>query len=76
MVSSSLPNLPNHNDIRQEAIAILVERMGMAKTAIFLGETFWQSTDYLTIKDELFAHETVDSLYDKILQWRQTHPEA
>jgi hypothetical protein len=56
--------------VRREAIDVLVKQLGIAKATIFLGETLWQPTDYLQIKQQLFVGETVDSLYGKILSWR------
>jgi hypothetical protein len=64
------PALPNSQLVRREAIDVLVRQLGIAKATIFLGETLWQPTDYLQIKQQLFAGETVDSLYDKILSLR------
>ena len=73
----SLPPLPNPTDVRTDAIAALIDRLGIAKASIFLGEIFWQPTDYLKIKEELFATETVETLYNKILDWRDntSHPD-
>lgn len=45
--------------------------MGVAKAAIFMGDTFWQPTDYLEIKDRLFADEIVASIYEKVILWRE-----
>lgn len=70
MIIHPLPSLPNSTTIRQEAINILIDTLGIAKATIFLGEILWQPTDYLKIKQELFAKETVDSLYQNILDWR------
>ena len=72
------PALPNSQVVRREAIAVLIDQLGIAKATMFLGETFWQPTDYLQIKQQLFAGETVDSLYAKILAWRSSTstPEA
>jgi hypothetical protein len=65
------PSLPRNTEIQREAIEILIERMGVAKAAIFMGDTFWQPTDYLEIKDRLFADETVASIYEKVILWRE-----
>ncbi len=45
--------------------------MGVAKAAIFMGDAFWLPTDYLEIKDRLFANETVASIYEKVILWRE-----
>jgi hypothetical protein len=65
-----IPALPSSQLVRREAIDVLVKQLGIAKATMFLGETLWQPTDYLQIKQQLFADETVDSLYAKILSWR------
>lgn len=69
------PRLPRPADLHREAVEILIQQMGVAKASIFLSDTFWQETDYLALKDRLFADETVDSLYEKILQWRERNQE-
>jgi hypothetical protein len=70
MLPLPTPALPSSQIVRREAIDVLIERLGIAKATMFLGETLWQPTDYLQIKQQLFADETVDSLYAKILLWR------
>ena len=65
------PSLPRNTELCREAIQILNEQMGIAKTAIFMSDAFWQPTDYLEIKDKLFADETVASLYAKVVLWRE-----
>jgi hypothetical protein len=67
----NLPNLPRTSDLHQEALEILTKNMGIAKAAIFVSDTFWQPRDYLEIKDQLFADETVNSIYQKIVTWRK-----
>ncbi|WP_013325065.1 hypothetical protein [Gloeothece verrucosa] len=70
-MSLYFPNLPQNTELQREAIEILSKQMGIAKTAIFMSNTFWQPTDYLEIKDRLFADETVASLYEKVILWRE-----
>lgn len=65
------PSLPQSTEVQQEAIEILIKQMGIAKATIFLSEIFWKPTDYLKIKDQLFAGETVASIYEKVLLWRE-----
>lgn len=68
------PALPSSQVVRIEAIDVLMNRLGVAKATLFLGETLWQPTDYLQIKQQLFAGETVDSLYTKIVARRSSTP--
>jgi hypothetical protein len=65
------PTLPQSTEVQQEAIEILIKQMGIGKATIFFSEMFWKRTDYLEIKDRLFAGETVASLYEKVLLWRE-----
>lgn len=67
----NLPSLPRSRDLHQEALNILIENMGIAKAAIFVGDTFWQPVNYLKTKDQLFANETVESIYEKVIAWRE-----
>ena len=70
MTYTPLPPLPNSQKIRQQAIHTLISQLGIAKASIFLGELLWQPTDSLQLKDQLFATETVTSLYETILAKR------
>ena len=72
MTYTPLPPLPNSQEIRQQAIYTLINQLGIAKATIFLGELLWQPTEYLQIKDQLFATETVTNLYETILAQRKT----
>ena len=67
------PQLPQSTEIQREAIEILINRMGITKAVIFLGDRFWQPTDYLKTKEQLFGDKTVDELYQDITEWRQTN---
>ncbi|MBW4690272.1 MAG: hypothetical protein KME27_00735 [Lyngbya sp. HA4199-MV5] len=68
---NNTPALPTSQDVHREAISVLIEQLGITKAAIFLGETRWQPTDYLQLKQQLFAGETVSSLYEKVIHWRE-----
>lgn len=66
----SFPDLPTHASLNSEAISILIQHMGIAKTVVFLSDKLWQPTDYLEIKEGLFREETTESVYQKIVDWR------
>ncbi len=53
-------------EIMQEVSDLLLQKMSPAKVARFWAT--WQigQGDYLQWRDEQFAHETVDSLYEQI----------
>ena len=60
-----------HETIR-EGEAVLIKYLGHAKTARFLSAWRQGAGDYLKIKEKLFEGETVDSLYDKIIDFEKT----
>lgn len=57
--------------ILQEAGTVLFKHLGPAKAARFLAAWRQGAGDYLMIREELFAGETVDTLYDKVLKYQQ-----
>jgi hypothetical protein len=64
------PNLPNQASLNHEAIQTLIEHMGIAKAVMFLSDRWWQPTDYLQTKEQIFGDETTESVYQKIVAWR------
>lgn len=64
-------NLPKEQQVIEEALQILYAHMTPLKVARFVTACQFGTGDYLQTKDELFAGETVDSLYDKILAFEQ-----
>jgi len=36
-----------------------------------MSDTFWKPTDYLEIKDRLFGDEIVESIYEKVIEWKE-----
>lgn len=55
----------NESATTAEAVAVLLERLPASKVARLLSS--WQigQGDYLSLRDELFAGETVQALYDQ-----------
>ena len=55
----------NESATTAEAVEVLMERLPASKVARLLSS--WQigQGDYLKLRDELFASETVESLYDQ-----------
>ena len=49
----------------EEATAILLEKMPASKVARLLANVQVGSGDYVKTRDQLFAGETVDSLFDQ-----------
>lgn len=57
-------------EINDEAIRILCENLGVAKTLQFLGQYRKGSGDYTRDRDKLFPQKTVDELYADIKAWQ------
>jgi hypothetical protein len=57
--------VPNESATTAEAVEVLMERLPASKVARLLSS--WQigQGDYLKLRDELFAGETVESLCEK-----------
>jgi len=66
----------SEQEIVREATEILLERMSPAKVAHLWA--MWQlgRGDYEAIREELFAEETVDTLYDQIRTYQATQAES
>ncbi|MEH2381764.1 MAG: hypothetical protein V7K27_23230 [Nostoc sp.] len=64
--------MPRGQEVIQEALEILEQHMEPAKVALLL--SIWQtgSDDYIKIKDQLFADETVKTLYEKIQTYQNS----
>ena len=63
--------LPTIQEIRIEAINVLIQNLGLAKTTMFLRENFSGKTDYLKIKEDLFSKSTVEDIYNDMLNWKK-----
>ncbi len=63
-------------EVIQEAVTVLLANMQPSKVARFLSA--WQvgAGSYLTIKEQLFAEETVATLFDKIQAAEKPNEEA
>lgn len=64
-------NLPTEPQVIQEALKILSAHMTPVKVARFVVACQLGEGDYLLSKDEQFAGETVDSLYEKVQAFEQ-----
>lgn len=63
-------SLPVFQDLRVEAINILLKELGIAKTAFFIRSNFSSQIDYLALKEELFADKTIEKIYEDIQMWK------
>jgi len=62
--------------VLQEGLEILLSNMEPSQVARFWAACNVGSGDYLKLKDELFAEESVASLYSKIVEFQKSKPEA
>ena len=65
MITKAL-TIPKSEEVRSEAIATLIERLGITKAAFFIREAMSQKVDYLKIKEGLFGGKTASELYSEI----------
>ena len=61
----------SEQQIVREGEALLIRYLGVAKTARFLSAWRQGAGGYLKIREKLFDGETVDSLYDKIVEFEK-----
>ena len=61
----------NEQEVIHEAMTVLLHHLEPAKVAKFLAARPILNRDYLKLRDQLFAGETVDSLADKIRAYEQ-----
>jgi len=64
-------HVTNEREVIQEAAQVLIKHMSPAKAARFWAS--WQigEGDYLIIREQLFAKETVESLYKQIDEFQK-----
>ena len=68
MLTAKKMMVPSSEEVRSEAVQMLIKRMGITKAAIFIKENMAQKTDYLKVKEELFAEKSAAELYKEIKQ--------
>jgi len=64
-------SIVSEQEILQEGEAVLIKYLGVSKTARFLSAWRQGSGNYLSLKEELFKGETVDTLYKKISEFEK-----
>ncbi|WP_446875326.1 hypothetical protein [Phormidesmis sp. 146-35] len=60
----------SEQQILQEGLQVLLSKMKQSEVARFCAACNLGGGDYLKLKDELFAQESVDSLYSKVLDFQ------
>jgi hypothetical protein len=58
--------LPMGSQVKSEAVQTIIERMGITKAAVFLRDTMSQPTDYLLLKENMFAKTSAAEVYASI----------
>jgi hypothetical protein len=66
----------SEQEVIQEAVTVLLANMSPAKVARCLSAWQMGAGNYLAIKEQLFAEETVASLYEKIQAVQNINEEA
>jgi hypothetical protein len=61
----------SEQQVLQEGFQVLLSNMEPSKVARFWAACNMGGGDYLKLKDELFAQESVESLYAKILEFQK-----
>jgi hypothetical protein len=61
----------NEQQILQEAMEVLMTHLEPSKVLRFWAACKLSEGDYLKLKEQLFANETVDSLYEKIKKYEE-----
>jgi hypothetical protein len=68
--------MKSEQQILQEELQVLLAPMEPSEVARFWAACNLRGGDYLKLKDELFAQESVDSLYAKIQEFQSSAEEA
>lgn len=58
--------IPKSEEVKSEAIEMMLKQLGIAKAAFFIRETMSQKVDYLKVKEKLFEKKTSSDLYKEI----------
>jgi len=66
----------SEQQVLQEGLQVLLSNMEPSKVARFWAACNLGGGDYLKLKDELFAQESVASLYSKVLEFQKSQREA
>jgi hypothetical protein len=63
--------LPQSNSIRHEAIQILINSLGLTKASFFIRDNLSDQSDYLEMKEKLFANKTAAEIYHEMKSLNQ-----
>lgn len=68
--------MPRELEVMQEALEILEEHMEPSKLALLLSMLQVGREDYLAIREQLFAGETLTTLYEKVRAHRESQEQS
>ena len=71
MIAFNAITMPTAEEVRIEAVSLLIDKLGVAKAAMIIREKFSDKTDYLLIKEELFESKKVEDIYLDIQEWKK-----
>ena len=57
MIALNAITMPTAEEVRIEAVSLLIDKLGVAKVAMIIIEQFSDKTDYLLIKEKLFERK-------------------
>ncbi|MEN8217331.1 MAG: hypothetical protein ABFS56_13375 [Pseudomonadota bacterium] len=58
--------VPRSESVKYEAVQILINGLGLTKTAFFIRENLSNQGDYLEMKEKLFGDKTAADIYNEI----------
>ncbi|MDD5688786.1 MAG: hypothetical protein PHQ76_00705 [Caldisericia bacterium] len=58
--------IPQGEEVKAEVIRIILDQLGIEKTAYFIKEFMYQKVDYLEMKEKMFGEKTAEEIYTEI----------
>ena len=58
--------IPRSDSVKYEAVQILINDLGLTKTAFFIRENLSHQDDYLEMKEKLFGEQTAANIYNEM----------
>ena len=72
MSALKLVDVPEPQSIREEAFRSLIKNLGISRAAFFARECMSQKEDYVKLKDEIFANQSLDEMFQEIQLQRKS----
>lgn len=58
--------VPRSESVKYEAVQMLINGLGLTKTAFFIRENLSSQSDYLELKEKMFGEKTAADIYNDI----------